>query len=414
MMKTTERSSNYLYLLFAICFLGDVFGGVASTLMSAYLPVVSREFSGENSDQIGAFINAAYLFGMMFGGLGMGFFADYFGRKKSVLLSLFLIGLGMTLTAFSQNWTMIGSFRFLSGMGVGGALVSTATIISEEWAAKNRRVALGILSITIPVGIFSAGAITYFLSDWRGGFLVGFVPILLAILGFFLLKESENWMFEKSKKHTISNAFNAYTVENKSIFNKTYRNDLWLASLLYGSMLIGLWAIFAWLPTWVQTLVRTGDGQKERGLSMMLFAIGGLCGGFISGWVARFFGTKKTMLACFGATFLLTFLLFKMDSEIGILLWLKIGGIALFFGLSQGVLNSYVPELFPTSVRSSATGFCFNIGRIFTASVVFYIGWIEKSLGGYGNALFVFSFVFLVGLVATFFINNNSIQPEKI
>jgi cyanate permease len=75
----------------------------------------------------------------------------------------------------------------------------------------------------------------------------------------------------------------------------------------------------------------------------------------------------------------------------------------LFFGISQGALNFYIPELFPTAVRSSATGFCFNIGRTFTASVVFFVGWLVQALGGYGNALFIFSFIFLIGFIITMF-----------
>jgi hypothetical protein len=79
------------------------------------------------------------------------------------------------------------------------------------------------------------------------------------------------------------------------------------------------------------------------------------------------------------------------------------GIMAFFFGISQGALSVYIPSLFPTKVRASATGFCFNIGRLFTATVVFFIGALVTFLGGYGNAVFIFSFIFLIGLITTFF-----------
>jgi len=79
------------------------------------------------------------------------------------------------------------------------------------------------------------------------------------------------------------------------------------------------------------------------------------------------------------------------------------GLLAIFFGISQGALSVYIPALFPTVIRASATGFCFNIGRLFTATVVFFIGSLVIFLGGYGNAVFIFSFIFLVGLVSTYF-----------
>ncbi len=256
--------------------------------------------------------------------------------------------------------------------------------------------ALGILSITIPVGIFSAGLITYNFTNWRTGFLIGIIPLLIAIVAQFKIKETLRWienrtnLIEKDKK-------------NLSIFHPSIRRDLIIGSVIYGSMLIGLWAVFAWLPTWVQTLVHDSDGQKERGISMMLFASGGLSGGFISGWVRNFMGVKKSLLISFAAVFVLTFLLFKLNTELTIIAYFEMALIALFFGFSQGVLNGYIPELFPTEIRSSATGFCFNIGRVFTASVVFFVGWLVDFLGGYGNALFIFSFVFLIGFVATLF-----------
>lgn len=397
--KTTYNAS-YLYALYIICFLGGVFGGVASTLMSSYLPVAVQDLLGETAheevDRVSAVINSMFLFGMLFGGILLGFFGDNYGRKLSVQLSILCIGLFMLLTAVAQTWWTVVACRFLTGFGVGGILVTSTILIAEEWTEKNRNIALGILSITIPVGIFSAGIITYQIEDWRRGFLTGIVPLLLVVLSQFVIRESEKW--KQNKKVTT-----AKTENNISIFNASSRFDLIIGCIIYGTMLIGLWAIFSWLPTWVQTVVTNSDGQKERGLSMMLFAIGGLSGGFISGWVSNYLGIKKTMLLCFAATFIMSFILFKLNTTLTVFSYIEMAVIAVFFGISQGALNVYIPELFPTSIRSSATGFCFNIGRLFTASVVFFVGWLVNILGGYGNALFIFSFVFLIGLITTFF-----------
>ncbi|MBK9016228.1 MAG: MFS transporter [Saprospiraceae bacterium] len=407
----TPHNSVYLYLMFALCFLGGVFGGVASTLMSAYLPVVLKELTSgaeqSDTDRIGAIINAAYLFGMMFGGILTGFFSDRFGRKIAAALSIACLGLFTLLTAFAQDWQTVVALRFMTGFGTGSVLLTSAVMIAEEWPERNRGVALGILSITIPVGIFSAGLITYNISSWRSGFLIGIAPLAIAALGYVVFEESERWKQDKAKIQSV-------TSPKMSIFHASVSRDLLLGSVIYGSMLIGLWAVFSWLPSWVQTLVQDSDGQKERGLSMILFATGGLTGGFISGWVSRMFGVKRTMLVCFAATFTLTFLLFKLNTNLSIVAYAEMAMIALFFGMSQGVLNGYVPELFPTAVRSAATGFCFNVGRVFTASVVFFIGWLEVAMGGFGNALFAFSFVFLIGLVAAFFAKEKNLISDEL
>jgi len=168
-------------------------------------------------------------------------------------------------------------------------------------------------------------------------------------------------------------------------------------------MLIGLWAIFSWLPTWVQSLLTDSDGQDERGLSMMLLGAGGLAGGFFSGWVANALGTRRAMMLCFSACFILSFLLFKLNTSFTTLTLVEIPLLSFSFGISQGLLSVYIPMLFPVAIRAASTGFCFNVGRFFTAAAVFFVGALVTAFGGYGNSLFAFSFVFLIGFLFLFF-----------
>lgn len=393
---TPLRTDFYLFLLYTLSFICSVFGGVTATLMSSYLPVVlyDLKIDAGSLEVVSAVINSVYLFGMLAGGLLLGFVSDRLGRKPALVLSTLLIGLFTTLTSFAEGWQILSVFRFLSGAGVGGVLVSSTIIIAEEWPERSRNIMLGILSITIPVGIFAAGFITYSIENWRTGFLVGILPLLLAGITQLIILESHQWKKVKPQQNPET---------RPSIFNSDILYDLAIGCVIYGSMLIGLWAIFLWLPTWVQTMVQNSDGQKERGLSMILFAIGGLLGGFISGWVANLVGIKRSLIVCFAAVFVFSFMLFKLNNSLNLFSYFNMAGIAVFFGMSQGILNVYIPELFPTTIRSSATGFCFNVGRIFTAVAVFFVGWLVNTLGGYGNTLFIFSFIFLIGLIATLF-----------
>jgi len=84
--------------------------------------------------------------------------------------------------------------------------------------------------------------------------------------------------------------------------------------------------------------------------------------------------------------------------------------LALFFGISQGVLSCYIPQLFSTGVRAAATGFCFNIGRIFTGTAVLFVGILVSALGGYGNAIYIFSLVFVLGLIGVIFFRNIEVK----
>jgi MFS family permease len=176
-------------------------------------------------------------------------------------------------------------------------------------------------------------------------------------------------------------------------------------------MLIGLWAIFSWAPTWVQSLSSV-DAQQQRGFTVMILASGGLTGSFFSGWIENAIGLRKTMMMCFAVCFLFAFIVFKLSTSITAITFVELAVLAFFFGISQGALSVYIPLLFPTIVRASATGFCFNIGRLFTGTVVFFIGALVVLLGGYGNAIFIFSFIFIIGFIATFF-SKDILLKEK-
>jgi MFS family permease len=403
-----KKINGYHCLLFIICFFGTVFAGTISTLMSVYLPVAVRELLGNKSEgelnTISAYINSIFIFGGAFGGFIAGVISDKTGRKTAVILSIACYGIFTWLTGYMPNWWAVVICRFFSGFGLGGVLVSTTTIMMEEWPKKSRAIFLGILSIAIPIGIFSAGVIDYFVSSWREAFLVGILPVVLAVISIWLLKESSQWKLDRQSGIPR-------TKSEGNIFATAYRPSLITGSIIFGTMLIGLWAIFSWLPTWIQSLIIDEDAQKARGLSMMMLGMGGLTGGFLSGWLINAIGLRKSMLLCFGVCAMMSFILFKTNNHFSNIIYGEIAVLALFFGASQGVLSVYIPNLFPVNVRGTATGFCFNIGRLFTATAVLFVGVLVLELGGYGNALFIFSAVFIIGWVVTFFTNKDA--PEK-
>ncbi len=393
-----ERITPYHWLLFGICLLSNVFGGTVSVLLSVYLPPVVQDLVGnvdtEEMNYMAAYVNSVFIFGWAFGGLGWGILSDRIGRSKAIVFSIGTYGLFTILTGLTNSWTLAIIFRFLSGFGVGGVLVVTPTILSEVWPERTRSIFIGILSIGFPIGIFSAGLIDIFVSSWHQAFMVGIAPLALSILSIWSVRESEKWKSTGGKE-----------TGRKLIptFDKENRTDVVIGSIAFGTMLIGLWAIFSWLPTWVQTLLTSSDGQQERGLSMMVLGAGGLTGGFFSGWLSNSMGLRKAMMTCFAGCFVLSFLLFKTNDAFSAIVYVEIAMLALFFGASQGILSAYIPELFPPGIRATATGFCFNLGRFVTGSVVFFVGALVIVLGGYGNAIFIFSLVFAVGLITTFF-----------
>lgn len=393
-----KRPGLSTWVLFGCCFLSNVLAGQISTLMAAFLPNVlssllhDKALDAEAVTQVGAYINAIFLLGWTLGGLGWGFLGDRIGRLKSFVFCLGCIGLFTLLISFVPNWELLVLFRLLAGFGVGGVMVISVTYLAEVWPASSRNIVIGIVSIGFPVGIVTSGMITVF-SNWRDGFLIGIFPILLALLSFFVLQESRSW--------TDANALAAS--KNRTKIFRDYRSELIHGTIVFGSMLIGMWAVFSWFPTWVQSLLADVSGKNERGMVMMILGMGGITGGFFSGWVARTLGVRKAMLLCFFGCTVMAVLLFGFNVSFSFIIYVETAFLALFFGISQGLLSFYIPMLFPTEIRAGATGFCFNLGRVITTIAVFSLGSLVTALGGYGNAMLTFSLVFVFGFALLYF-----------
>ena len=396
-VKDSDKIGILLWSSFIICFLCNMSAGLISTLMSVYLPPVVQELTGKNNAEelstISAYIQSLYIAGWAAGGFFWGFISDRIGRVKALSLSVGLFGLFTLIISFAPSWEYVVLLRLLSGLAVGGILVMTPTLLFEIWPARSRAVMIGIDSIGFPVGIFSSGLVTVLLSNWRDAFVIGLLPIGLAIIAMLILKESEPW------KNT-----------QKVASQKTEHHDktnLIKGSIIFGSMLIGLWGMFSWIPTWVQSLLGATDGQNERGIAMMLLGAGGLSGGFASGWVSNALGVRRAMMFCFTGCIVVSALLFGLNSSFSNIIYAELAFLSFFFGISQGLLSIYIPQLFPVQIRGTFTGICFNIGRIVTAIAIFFVGFLVTFFNGYSNTLLAFAGIFLIGFLTMLFSKDN-------
>lgn len=400
--KDTGKIGILLWLSFVICFLCNIAAGLISTLMSVYLPIVVGTLTGEvNADElnyISAYINSLYIAGWAVGGFFWGFISDKIGRVKALSISVLAFGICTILISFASSWEMVVAFRLLSGLAVGGIMVIPPTLLFEIWPARSRAVMIGIDSIGFPVGIFSSGLVNLLVTDWRQAFFVGMLPMILGAACLLLVKESDDWRESKVSSKTTRVPS---TAEDRA--------NLVKGAIIFGSMLIGLWGMFSWIPTWVQSLLTDSTGQTERGIAMMLLGAGGLTGGFISGWVSNSLGVRKAMMLCFSGCILMSVLLFGLNSSFHSIIYIELALLSLFFGISQGLLSIYIPQLFPVQIRGTFTGICFNIGRIVTAIAIFFVGVMVTALGGYGNTLLTCAGIFVAGFI-TMFLTNDKVK----
>jgi MFS family permease len=372
--------------------------GLISTLMSVYLPPVVQELTGntnaEELSTISAYIQSLYIAGWAVGGFFWGFISDRIGRVKALALSVGLFGLFTLMISLAASWEYVVVLRLSSGLAVGGILVITPMLLFEIWPQKSRAVIIGIDSIGFPVGIFCSGLVTLLVGSWRDAFLIGLLPLGLAILGLFIMKESDHWKISTQTSQR----------ERASRIDKS---NLIKGSIIFGSMLIGLWGMFSWIPTWVQSLLGTTDGQNERGIAMMLLGAGGLSGGFASGWVSNAVGVRRAMMVCFTGCIIVSVMLFGFNSSFSKSIYAELAFLSFFFGISQGLLSIYIPQLFPVQIRGTFTGICFNMGRIVTAIAIFFVGFLVAFFNGYGNSLLAFAGIFVIGLLTMFFSKEN-------
>lgn len=400
-MKIQHRQSLFAYITCMLCYL---LGGTVSTLMSVYLPVaipelLQRAVTEQELGEIGAYLSSSSIFGWMIGGLVLGIVSDKFGRIKTLAFATALYGFFTLLVVFVHDWQVLLVYRFFAGMGIGGVLLVSTVYISEIWKESNRPIMLGILAVAFPIGIVLTGGLNVIFDYWKNAFLLGILPLTLALITLFFLPESEKW---KQMQGVDNQIF-------KNLFLQENRRSLFYGSAIFGSVLVGLWGIFSWLPTWVQSLLdNTSDGQTERGLTMVLLGVGGIVGGSLSGFLIQKLGAIKTLMLTFGGCMLACCILFLTNTYFSPIIYAEIAFLTLFLGVSQGALSSYIPALFPVNIRASATGFCFNIARFFTATAVFFVGNLVTFFGGFSNALLSFSVFFVLAIIATYYSSRSS------
>lgn len=394
---------NREFFAFIICMLCYLLGGTVSTLMSVYLPVaipelLQRNITEQELGEIGAYLSASSIFGWMIGGLVLGVVSDKIGRIKTLAFATALYGIFTLLVVFVHDWQVLLVYRFFAGMGIGGVLLVSTVYISEIWKKDNRPVILGILAVAFPVGIVLTGGLNVLFDYWKDAFWLGVLPLILATITFFFLPESEKW---KEMQGVDNQIF-------KSLFLQENQRSLFYGSAIFGAVLVGLWGIFSWLPTWVQSLLGNfSDGQTERGLTMILLGAGGIIGGSLSGFLIQKLGSIKTLMLTFAGCILACGILFLTNTQFSKIIYAEMAFLTIFLGISQGALSSYIPALFPVNIRATATGFCFNIARFFTASAVFFVGSLVSFFGGFSNALLSFSAFFVLAIVATFYSNKS-------
>lgn len=382
-------------MLFVVAYLAIVAAGISGTLFSAYLPVIVRDLTGavdrESIARVGSSAGAAFLFGWAIGAILLGAIGDRIGRKMAFFTSVMVCTVGIVTTAWAPSVSMLVVIRFITGAGAGSSLLLGAVMVSEAWENNGRAWVMGILANAFPVGLIVSGAIGNFIDDWRTAYQIGGSTMLLGLAVLFVVKESDLWR-RSEETHRATAA------SRERVFDPMFRRDLLIGTALFGSMLIGLWAVFVWMPTWVGSLGTAETSQAHRAATTLALGFGSVTGGFLSGPFSVRFGRRGAAAIGYLGCLALTAIIFTTHHEPGVVIYALAFVLSAFIGINQGVLVGYVPELFPTLIRGAATGIAFNVGRLVTALAVISAGLLITWLGGYDKAIFTFGASYVIGL----------------
>ena len=389
--------------------LGYAADGLDVFLLSFVLIFIIKDF-GLTTAQAGN-LTLATTIGMWIGSYIFGYFADKYGRTKTLSLSIILYALGTGAIYFVNDYTVLLSLRFLIGLGIGGEFGIGMAMVTETWAPEMRAratswVALGWQGGVLIAAIVPATIVPAF--GWRAVFLVGLVPALIAIYVRMHLKEPVLWQKRRSRQIELEEKKNNNQLSAEEEKEYYHIAGMPLKKLFSSSKItittigltimclvqnFGYYAIFSWMPT---VLSQKYGYSLAKTSGWMIISIAGMIVGItLFGILADKIGRKKTFAiwyVCGTVYCIIYFFLFTSQTS---LLW---GSFLLGFTVN-GMMGGYgavLAENYPSEARSTAENLIFGTGRGLAGFGPAIIGYLATG----GSLISAMSLVFIIYPIA--------------
>lgn len=398
-------------LAFVFCFLVLLCDGADIGILSFTLSSIKKEFA-LTSVQAGA-LGSWSLFGMAIGGLFGGWACDRVGRVKIIVLATAVFALLSGLTGFAQSYEQFVVLRVLACLGLGSLYIASNTLMSEMVPTKYRTTILAALMTGFTLGslvITSLAGWVIPTFGWRTLYFLTFLPLVLAMLMYFLIPEPLAWQEARALK--LSGATNVVEKQEsmyKAIFaNPKHRLMFILWSISSAMLLFGYFGVSNWLPSYLESELHIKF--KDMALYMAGTYITMMFAKVVAGMVADKIGRR--MVFAFGtigtALFIPVVVYTHTPQNIGILM--------LFFGFLYGIpyaINAtYLTESFPTAIRGTAVGGSFNIGRIGSVFAPITIGYLASHNSIGTGLLLMAGAYFFAGVIPALFIKEKQYDPQ--
>lgn len=342
-------------------------------------PFVAQLLSLPRTDKAvgekGALINAAFLVGWALGGAFFGRIGDLMGRSRALCLTILCYAGFTGLSAVSTEWWHLMVFRFLSALGIGGEWAVGASLLSETWPRRWRPWIAATLQSAVNIGVLLACFFGFLFesSEPRYIFLVGVFPALIVLWIRRAVPEPEEWH--------AARAGGGKPPGLGDLFRAPVGRTTWIVLLICGVSLTAHWTFMFWQQKYVRDLPEVRDipaaGQNRAAVvALLVLMVGSILGNYAAALVARTLGYRRTVVIfclLYGIAMVATFAAPHPQAVV----------LAGFFviGLFQGVFGLFtmcLPPLFPTLLRTTGAGFCYNIGRLIAAGGTVFFGLFTK------------------------------------
>ena len=349
---THEATRNPLqYLVVSVCFLCNMLDGMDVLIISFTAPAIANAW-GIAPANLGVVFSSG-LIGMTVGAIVLAPNADRFGRRPLMLLAAAIMCVCIFITSYASNITELLIYRFVSGLGIGTMMASTAAITAEYSPASSRHFWVSFVVAGYPVGavltgLFSASLIQT--EGWEYLYQVAGVVTFLSIpIIYWLLKESPEFANQSKPQ--------AATV--RSLFQSNLRIgtiQLWIALFL---AFVTLYFLLNWIP---KLAANAGLPIETAIYAGTIFNIGAIVGIPLQGFLSGKFGLQKTIGWIFVVTavFLIAFRWFA-GTNLALAVLFILG-----FGVQGGFVGLYAmaAKMYPVAFRTTGVGWAIGIGRL--------------------------------------------------
>lgn len=413
-----------------ICQLINILDGFDVVIISYAAPLIATEW-GLTPTSLGIVFSAGLL-GMTIGAFLLAPLADYIGRRKTIIIGLCIVTLGMLLTRWVDSVPQIVSTRLFTGLGIGALFASLTTLVVEYSSTKRRTLAVTVLYLGYPIGATLGGMIAKYNIEqvgWQAFFLYGgLVTAALIPIALWKLPESLDFLFDKQPQNALVEvnklarkldcpAVKSLPVRSKNqekpsvaiLFSDEYRAEtlkLWVSFFM--SLLV-IYFLISWTP---QILVDAGLSLDRSILGGVLLNAGGGAGMLVLGLFSTRFALNRLIATyfVFGAVFMAMFAM--SNASLGALITLT-AFIGFFTYGSLIGLYALAAQRYPPSARSTGVGWAIGVGRI--GSIVgpyiagLMIGWGWERSAYY----FVLGVPLIFGAIAVFLTRKHEPTPAS-